>query len=431
MIKHNIDAKVKIFKGFDDLYHYLYKITNLDSGKIYIGAHSTNNLNDGYCGSGKYLQFDYKLLGKSKFCKEFLEFFNTRDELLKREAEIVNLEFVLSENTYNSTTGGKSCVKNGFSFYKRKSNSKEVIFTTPDDERVLSGEFVGVTFGYNSYRNKITGKIVRLTTEEFRRNEDLYEGLTNGKTAFLNTKTGKIELLEVEDERIKTGEFVGVTKGKTTCKNIKTGKIMCRNNEEFSNNDELVGVRKGMVNVKDKESGKVVYISSDEYQNAKDKFEHAFTGKVTYFNTILNKIVNYDKNSDEFKDLLAQGVLIHQNKNKITIFNTETQTKERIDLSEENIEKLKKGVFVYHTKGYSTYKLASNYKVKLQLHISDPRIKSGEVLGSTKNCFVMIKPGEKSKIVEYYEVENLLNLGYDFKSKTSVKRYQKLLKEFS
>ena len=36
----------------------IYETKNLKNGKIYIGMHETDNLNDGYLGSGKHLKSD-------------------------------------------------------------------------------------------------------------------------------------------------------------------------------------------------------------------------------------------------------------------------------------------------------------------------------------------------------------------------------------
>jgi hypothetical protein len=87
-------------------YHYLYKITNTTNGKIYLGIHSTDNLDDGYFGSGTAFKKAITKYGKDNFIKENLEYFDTRAQLVAREEELVNDVFVDRADTYNITTGG-------------------------------------------------------------------------------------------------------------------------------------------------------------------------------------------------------------------------------------------------------------------------------------------------------------------------------------
>ena len=88
------------------MYYLIYKITNTINGKIYIGSHKTNNINDAYMGSGKYLKHAINKHGIEKFTKEILFSFNNPDDMYKKEAELVNEEFISESNTYNLKKGG-------------------------------------------------------------------------------------------------------------------------------------------------------------------------------------------------------------------------------------------------------------------------------------------------------------------------------------
>jgi hypothetical protein len=88
-------------------YHFIYKTTNLLSGKYYIGMHSTDNLEDGYMGSGKRLRYSLNKYGKENHKVEILEFFGSREELAEREKEIVNLNEIAKEDCINLKVGGE------------------------------------------------------------------------------------------------------------------------------------------------------------------------------------------------------------------------------------------------------------------------------------------------------------------------------------
>jgi hypothetical protein len=87
-------------------YHFIYKTTNLINSKYYIGMHSTNNLEDGYLGSGKKLRRSINKYGVENFKCEILEFLTDRDTLAKREKEIVNEELLKDPNCMNLKEGG-------------------------------------------------------------------------------------------------------------------------------------------------------------------------------------------------------------------------------------------------------------------------------------------------------------------------------------
>lgn len=87
-------------------FYTVYKITNLVNGRLYVGCHQTENLDDGYLGSGKLIRRAVKKHGVDNFLKEILHVFDNRIDMLSKEREIVTKEFCARRDTYNVTLGG-------------------------------------------------------------------------------------------------------------------------------------------------------------------------------------------------------------------------------------------------------------------------------------------------------------------------------------
>jgi group I intron endonuclease len=87
-------------------YHFIYKTTSLIDGRYYIGMHSTNNLTDGYLGSGTQLMRAVRKYGKENFVMEILEYLPTKELLSQREKEIVTMQEVTDRKCMNLKIGG-------------------------------------------------------------------------------------------------------------------------------------------------------------------------------------------------------------------------------------------------------------------------------------------------------------------------------------
>jgi hypothetical protein len=83
------------------MYFYTYKITNSVTKHIYIGAHKTKRLNDGYMGSGTILKRAMAKYGADKFEKEILKFHSSQEEMFEHESQLVDQEFIDRDDTYN------------------------------------------------------------------------------------------------------------------------------------------------------------------------------------------------------------------------------------------------------------------------------------------------------------------------------------------
>lgn len=91
------------------MYYTIYKVTNVLNGKFYIGKHQTNNLEDGYFGSGKLIRKAIAKYGSAHFRKDILFIFDTELEMNQKETEIVSVEFLTEhrDQCYNLCPGGR------------------------------------------------------------------------------------------------------------------------------------------------------------------------------------------------------------------------------------------------------------------------------------------------------------------------------------
>lgn len=209
-------------------YHYFYKITNKINGHFYYGIHSTNNLNDGYMGSGKRLHKAYLKYGIENFFKEIKKFFDTREEAAQYEAEMVTESSILDSNCYNIILGGEKNTTMGTATVK---DIKGNVYQVPvSDERILTGELVGITKGFVTAKNK------------------------DGKTCHVS----------INDERYKSGELIPVMKG--ACNVVdKNGRVfrIDMNDESYINGD-VIPFNRGKILVKDKNQKCCTVFKNDE-----------------------------------------------------------------------------------------------------------------------------------------------------------------------
>lgn len=87
-------------------FHIIYKTTCVVTGRWYIGLHSTDDINDGYRGSGGRLKHSLNKYGKDQHTYEVLEYLKTRKDLVQREIELITEEMLADPMCMNLMLGG-------------------------------------------------------------------------------------------------------------------------------------------------------------------------------------------------------------------------------------------------------------------------------------------------------------------------------------
>lgn len=105
------------------MHNLVYKTINLINGREYVGSHITENLNDGYLGTGKLILRAIKKYGKENFKREILKDCESEKEARNEEENFIKLEKTLIPNGYNINPTGQS----GFTGRKHSKKTKALI----------------------------------------------------------------------------------------------------------------------------------------------------------------------------------------------------------------------------------------------------------------------------------------------------------------
>ena len=152
-------------------HNFIYKITNLKTNEYYIGMHSTDNLDDGYMGSGEHIKKSIKKYGIDSFTKDILYKLNDRKSLANKEAELITEELLKDPLCLNIGLGGGGGLKNEEHLKKMNKGSSK---------------FQKEKWENEEYRNKIS-QVLRNNMRENHKNGKIrydttlgYKWITNG-----------------------------------------------------------------------------------------------------------------------------------------------------------------------------------------------------------------------------------------------------------
>ncbi len=287
--------------------YIVYKTTCVINNKSYIGIHQTENLDDGYLGSGVAFKRALRQYGKESFSREIIEVCTSFEELLEREKFYVNEDWVKDRNNYNLKTGGQS---SGI----LSEESKDKISKTLK-EKYESGELVANTSAPYIATKDQKNRISETLKERYRTQEHHLKGVepwNKGKKGVqIPWNKGKEIGPMSEEEKLKRSNSlkkywsnnIHPTKGKpswnkgrtdlppTWNKGIKLEKIQCPHCEKFI--DKGNAKRWHFNNCKNNKMNNIF-----KYKEFEGSIEYSEEDNI-FFGKILNIIdlVSYENNS--------------------------------------------------------------------------------------------------------------------------------------
>jgi hypothetical protein len=251
-----------ILKQSKRKFHIIYKITNLLNNMIYIGAHSTDLVDDEYYGSGFRLTLAIEKYGKANFKKEILYIFDSPNKMFEKEKELVNTNYLKRTDVYNIVEGGFGGFNKGSTGLKHlhhpQTSARCAVHTTAVNNMLKEGWVVGRNMSSTTntiwvHKGKEKKMILPELFKEYKTNgwiKGLPTSPTRGKIWIYNFATSKYSLCEKNklDDNLSLGwikkKWTPVEKG---CCWINNGKNNLRISKDMFGSYISQGWKKGML----------------------------------------------------------------------------------------------------------------------------------------------------------------------------------------
>lgn len=337
----------------DKKYHYFYKITNNINQHFYYGVHNTDNLNDGYMGSGSRLKYAIKKYGKNSFTKEILKYFDTEKAAFEYESTVVDEKMILNPDCYNIVLGGQKFTPSGMIIVEN--NQGQCLLIHKSDPRYLNGELKSNICGKTIVKDK-QGNNIWISVNDFDREK--YQGITKGYV-IVKDNNGAIFTVKQDDPRYLQGELQSINKGYVVVKN--------------ENNDYI------RVSVDDKD-----YVSG--------KYKYMFKDTVQLRNKITNKCKRVHK--ELVNEYLNNGY-IYCLTGRVTVKDSDGNT---MSVSKDDPRYLS-GELIPVSKG-------------IKLNITDNILRGRQKYKEKVKNYVRITNGIENKFVSKDNVQSYIDLGY-------------------
>jgi hypothetical protein len=183
-------------------FHFIYKTTCSVNGKYYYGMHSTDDLEDGYLGSGTYLAKAKRKYGKENFKLEIMEFCSDRESLKKREAELITEEMLNDPMCMNLSFGGGEIKLTHEQYVARNKlcnqRLQEKLKTDPETQRKFREHMIAHNKKHNSERNKRTNVARNKARIGIPRTDEVKLKISEGVSGSKNAMFGKIWIFNLD-----------------------------------------------------------------------------------------------------------------------------------------------------------------------------------------------------------------------------------------